>query len=68
MVSDADLRDFGNIVDLLDIPSTSAQYRSSVVGMPFPASAVASVPIIQPAVAATMWSEVAGYSFSGSTL
>ncbi len=49
-------------------PSTSARNRSPYVGIFFPASTVASVPIIQPPTAPTMWSRVAACSFSGSTL
>src|SRR3990172_7713333 len=49
-------------------PSTSARNLSPYVGIFFPASTVASVPIIQPPTAPTMWSRVAACSFSGSTL
>lgn len=49
-------------------PSTSAQYRSSGVGIPFPARTLASVPIIQAATALIIWSSVAGCSSSGSSL
>jgi hypothetical protein len=49
-------------------PSTLAQYRRSGVSIPFLASSVASVPIIQAAMAVTIWSRVAGCSSFGSTL
>ena len=54
MIFDTDLGDIQDIIHVFDIPSTSAQYRSSGVGILFSANTLANVPIIQPAVAATI--------------
>ena len=67
MVLGSNLSNFQDIVHILDISLHVAQERSSGVGIFFPASSVASVPIIQAAVAATLWSRVAACSLSGST-
>ena len=65
---DPDLCDTQDAINVLDVSFHASEKRSVWVGILRLASAVASVPIIQPPTAPTIWSSVAACSTSGSTL